>query len=259
MTRSPGLPNQTMAAPRALPDTTFGPVHPTSRHADHANDASVAMPILHSSTLSEVRAEQSHGELHGIRGVPVCTSEAIRPDDADEDGRCPEISTRGAVSMVTFDTAVPSPGPSTPAERKTRAARAQDAATAKEPQRALLTECSLTERANKMFVIGNTEPVASGMGIAAAAPTKRVVRLAWQVANAMYDEHGEALKRSFGNFDRVVALGWLLGDVIGGGALDWILSRADAFALGGGEGAGGDRATRRRRGRPGTPARASRP
>jgi hypothetical protein len=39
--------------------------------------------------------------------------------------------------------------------------------------------------------------------------------LAYNAANELCDTQGDALSQSFGNFDRVVALGWLLGDAMG--------------------------------------------
>ena len=42
------------------------------------------------------------------------------------------------------------------------------------------------------------------------------------------DTQGEALSKSFGNFDRVVAIGWLLGDAVGAR----LLPREQAYAVG---------------------------
>ena len=59
--------------------------------------------------------------------------------------------------------------------------------------------------------------------------TKENVQSAWWVANAYCDDHGTALSEAYGNFDRVVALGWLLGDV----ALGCLIEKVDAFKVGG--------------------------
>ena len=42
-----------------------------------------------------------------------------------------------------------------------------------------------------------------------------LVVLAYNAVTELCDAQGEALSKSFGNFDRVVALGWLLGDALG--------------------------------------------
>ena len=42
--------------------------------------------------------------------------------------------------------------------------------------------------------------------------TKGLVKLAHEVANELCDRDGKALSKAFGNFDRRVALGWLLAD-----------------------------------------------
>ena len=59
-------------------------------------------------------------------------------------------------------------------------------------------------------------------------PTKELVQLAFVAANELCDAHGKALSKSFGNFDRVVALGWLIGDAVG----KPLLSRVQAHAVG---------------------------
>ena len=56
----------------------------------------------------------------------------------------------------------------------------------------------------------------------------RLVRLAFIAANELCDAQGTSLSESFGNFDRVVALGWLLGDAVGAP----LLSRKDTHKVG---------------------------
>lgn len=79
-----------------------------------------------------------------------------------------------------------------------------------------------------MFVIGAAAPQASGMPPAAKRATMELVLLAYNAANELCDTQGEALSTSFGNFDRVVALGWLLGDAVGAR----LLPREQAYAVG---------------------------
>ena len=54
------------------------------------------------------------------------------------------------------------------------------------------------------------------------------MQLASKAVNDLCDAHGKALSQSFGNFDRVVGLGWLLADAVGAP----LISRADAYAIG---------------------------
>jgi hypothetical protein len=65
------------------------------------------------------------------------------------------------------------------------------------------------------FVIGNRKPVDSKRDPVAERATNEVVEVAWAVVDKLCAESGEALSRSFGNFDRIVALGWLISDAIG--------------------------------------------
>ena len=79
-----------------------------------------------------------------------------------------------------------------------------------------------------MFVFGAAAPQASGMPPAAKRATMELVLLAYNAANELCDTQGEALSTSFGNFDRVVAIGWLLGDAVGAR----LLPREQAYAVG---------------------------
>ena len=78
-----------------------------------------------------------------------------------------------------------------------------------------LTAAAVHERAATMFVVGAAAPQASGMPSAAKRATMELVMLAYNAVNELCDAKGEALSKSFANFDRVVALGWLLGDAMG--------------------------------------------
>ena len=84
-------------------------------------------------------------------------------------------------------------------------------------------------RAQEMFVIGSSWPTASKVGASATKPTKGLVLFVHKAVTAWDDAHVAALSASFGNFDRVVARGWLLADALG---LP-LLERHEAFALGG--------------------------
>ena len=82
----------------------------------------------------------------------------------------------------------------------------------------VITQEWVAERFAMMFVIGAAGPAASGRKDVLRKVTGRVVSLAWKYIDdkkSLPKDHIDALSKSFGNFDRVVALGWLLGDAVG--------------------------------------------
>ena len=91
----------------------------------------------------------------------------------------------------------------------------------------MLTAPLMATRARKMFVVGTSGPSASGLSALAKQPTKEIVLLVFNVINEWTKADIDALSDSFGNFDRVVAQGWLLGDALG-----MLLTHTDAYALG---------------------------
>ena len=91
-----------------------------------------------------------------------------------------------------------------------------------------MTSVSVAARASAMFVLGSAEVRASGLPIIGKEPTKELLKIALGATNELCDTHGKALSKSFGNFDRVVALGWLIGDAVGAP----LLSRVQAHAVG---------------------------
>jgi hypothetical protein len=89
--------------------------------------------------------------------------------------------------------------------------------------------CDMAARQSKMFVVGAPGPVASDMRPVVAAASNELVKAAFDAIKSLCDRDGKALSSSFSNFDRIVGLGWLIGDALGHG----LLSREDAFKLGG--------------------------
>jgi hypothetical protein len=83
-----------------------------------------------------------------------------------------------------------------------------------------------------MFVVGATEPVPSGLPPLASEPTKALVKLAVKHFGDVPKAHIGALSKSFGNFDRVVGIGWVIADAVRplGAPL---ITRTDAHAIGG--------------------------
>lgn len=105
---------------------------------------------------------------------------------------------------------------------------AEEAAEAPEAAVVDITANQVAERAAEMFVIESSGPKEVREPLLAPTMTKQLVKHALEVANAVCDRDGKALSRSFGNFDRRVALGWLLADAVG---LP-LVNRAQAHAIG---------------------------
>ena len=91
-----------------------------------------------------------------------------------------------------------------------------------------LPESELDERIALMFVVGAPAPVASGRDALLAHVPNQIVLDAYKKIRALCKAHGKALSTSFGNFDQLVGLGWLLGDLVLGG----LIEHADAHSVG---------------------------
>jgi hypothetical protein len=81
-----------------------------------------------------------------------------------------------------------------------------------------------------MFVVGAAEAAASGLPPLASEVKKGIVKLAAEWKD-LTDDYVMALSKSFGNWDRVVGLGWLIADSVRPVGLP-ILPRADGHAIG---------------------------
>ena len=79
-----------------------------------------------------------------------------------------------------------------------------------------------------MFVFGAGAAVASGKGSEMPYATKDLVDRGWAVICELCEASGTELSSSFGNFDKLVGLGWLIGDVVLGRLID----QSDAHAVG---------------------------
>ena len=88
-----------------------------------------------------------------------------------------------------------------------------------EPETSVTAE-NIAARVAKMFVVGAAEAVASGLLRLAPEPTNELVQLAAAHMRDMEKAEVDALSESFGNFDRTVGLGWLLGDAAGRPLMD---------------------------------------
>ena len=135
-------------------------------------------------------------------------------DDASEDDRGQDRQRRGSDGDNAFDAA--SSG-ADDAESGGESPR-PDAGAAGESSAAaevLISEDGLASRASAMFVVGQAAPTASRLGRAATEPTGELMQLAHNVVEGWSKAHVDARSQSFGNFDRMVALGWVVADALG--------------------------------------------
>ena len=95
-----------------------------------------------------------------------------------------------------------------------------------------LTAHSLKLRDSAIFVVGKSSPIPSQLERAATLPTGELVLLAWKLTTDWPKARIEELAASFGNFDRVVGLGWLLADALGLPVLDRNEGPHSALAVG---------------------------
>ena len=79
-----------------------------------------------------------------------------------------------------------------------------------------------------MFNVGSDWPGEVRKPLLAPRVTNEVVKLAIEVCNDLCNGNGRALLCAFGNFDRCVAIGWLLADAVGRS----LLSGPEAHTLG---------------------------
>ena len=108
----------------------------------------------------------------------------------------------------------PSPASAAPAPASSSAGHAEALEAAKPPP-AALTAAMMAERASAMFSLDATGPAASGMPKVAEKVTMELASFAFGAVGKLCDQHGKALSKAFGNFDRVVGLGWLVVDALG--------------------------------------------
>ena len=104
-------------------------------------------------------------------------------------------------------------------------AATQDPAVPDRPSESVqrLPTSEFEQRADIMFVVGTSAAAASGREKLLASGqkfTNQEVLRAWKVVEALCKAHGAALLQSFGNFDKYVGTGWLLGDVALGGRVE---------------------------------------
>ena len=96
---------------------------------------------------------------------------------------------------------------------------------------AALTADLFATRFLAMFSADASGPIAVRTPLLASVVTKKHVKLAWAVVGdhqMIPDGTIRALSAAFGNFDRITALGWVLGDAAGRP----LLERKQAYDIG---------------------------
>jgi hypothetical protein len=78
-----------------------------------------------------------------------------------------------------------------------------------------MTAAAFLARSSKMFVLGLAGPTESGIEPAASAVDKALIKLAWETVSTRTGSTMSAFSKSFGNFDHIVAVGWLIADAVG--------------------------------------------
>ena len=99
------------------------------------------------------------------------------------------------------------------------------------PAPVTVTAEMMAARYSAMFVIGAAEVQTSGQPPVGRKATKSLVKLATDHMNKVSDADIKALSNLFGNFDRRVGLGWLLGDAVRPAGSP-LMERAAACAVG---------------------------
>ena len=166
---------------------------PSSGHGAPADaDASAACPVESAAMRCSASVGRGSGRQHRI-GIPLAS-----PDTLHYDGRC------------------------------TRSAEAAPAETVCEPP-AALTEALVADVAASTFVASTTGPIESGRGAVVRSQSKRLVHLVHNAVGGWPQSRIDELSSAYGNFDRVVAQGWLVATLLGLPPIE----RGEAFRLGG--------------------------
>ena len=152
-------------------------------------------------------------------------SETSPESDEESEGESCNLSD-GRVNDEEGESAAERSMPASPAASEASQADAENDTS--EDAETVFSENSMASRRAKMFVLGAAGPVTSGETGRVKAPTRKRLRQAWAHINKLKADYISALSQSFGNFDRVVAAGWLVADLMGYA----VLERADAYALG---------------------------
>ena len=185
---------------------------PSSSHttADAACEPAIGTPIA-PARPSTVSSAHSSSEINSTdENAGNAPREHAAASAGSDAGCCPADAGRGSADPAGLADIALTPAQSTGSAVRTRAAALEAVAAAPSPA-AELTAPAMDERAAKVFPLDATEPKASTMGaVAYGQPSNQHVLLVSAAAGRRCDAHGTALSHAYGNFDRVVAAGWLI-------------------------------------------------
>ena len=211
-------------------DPTFVPGQHQSGSSPRVGDATFGTPEAQLPAVSLSGEAAGIDEHVGNEVVQVKAREVMQPPVNGASKRCvPDASRDTADILPNVKTAG---SPRLQAACQTRSQAAVPAALSETMmEENWISAAALTERREKMFSSVTFEPKASGMGGSVLKATRQLVKLSWECVTEpeWKQEQVDALSCAYGNFDRVVAAGWLVGDALGLPLLD----RREAFALGG--------------------------
>ena len=178
--------------------------------------------ILSTSPPRPATFEADYGDLDSTR-----SADSASPGNAAEAAGEDESSQQNATWACIGETLNGHDEPTTPSSGCSADESGEVREASEEPQ-PQLTASEFQERSDLMFVVGAAAPVASGRPAALPRATKDAVERGAKVIRALCEAHGTQLSQSFGNFDQLVGLGWLLGDMV----LGCFMSKEDALAVG---------------------------
>jgi hypothetical protein len=192
------------------------PPCPTTAEGDHQwSSASGSGPAVTRAPLSWPATHRKPPASSPPR--PSSSNELSEASDSDVSSQgddCHSRAKRVRVESPAVQQDASSPASAAPAPASSSVGHVEASEEA-EPPPAALTAAMMAERASAMFSLDATGPAASGMPKVAEKATMELVSLAFGAVGKLCDQHGKALSKAFGNFDRVVGLGWLVTDALG--------------------------------------------
>ena len=160
------------------------------------------------STPGSASAQEAQDWSQAGAAVSETRSSSSESGEAEDGTRCKHGSGRENDENLTSkpeesDTASTSPALNGHKDAQSGVEREADA---------VLTADFVARRSDRMFPLEGTEAVASGLEECVQQVTNKLIQLVWAHVQAWSDAHVNALHTAFGNFDRIVAAGWLLAD-----------------------------------------------
>ena len=154
-------------------------------------------------------------------------SEEAESSDADEGTSLQHPTKRVCVDSAAIRQDSSSPSPAAAALPRSTVEHKEASEQPAAPP-AAVTAAMWAERCSAMFPLDAQGAVASGMPQFAERATMGFIDLAYRAVCKLCEQHGKALSKAYGNFDRIVGLGWLVADALGAA----LVSRETAYTIG---------------------------